>query len=269
MAKTDEPRGQGRRSRAGRQGDNDALTSKVDRVFAGLEQRYGHHRWHSSGAPLDELIGTVLSQNTSNVNTARSFRSLRDRFPTWQEVIDAPEDAIVDAIRSGGLAQIKAPRIQAILRSISEGRGRLSLDHLAGLPIHEAKVELMALKGVGPKTAACVLLFSLGRPVMPVDTHVHRVSGRIGLVPDRTSAEACEPLLEELLGDDRDRILTAHLNLISHGQQICRAARPRCPACPLTAECDYFQVVAQQGPQAAPDEVSGAVRHPHQGRMER
>ena len=218
--------------------------ARADRVFGILEERYGHHRWRSQGPPLDELIGTVLSQNTSNINTARSFRSLRERFPTWRAVMDAPEEDVIDAIRSGGLARIKGPRIQAILRSIAADRGRLSLDDLADRPVDDATQELTALRGVGPKTAACVLLFSLGRPAMPVDTHVHRVSRRIGLVPGRASAEATQPVLERLLGDDRDRILTAHLNLIAHGQQVCRAGRPRCEVCPLTADCDYFQVAA-------------------------
>jgi len=226
------------------------VREKTAGVLAVLEEQYGRHEWRTTGRPLDELIGTVLSQNTSNVNTARSFQSLRRRFPTWREVVDAPEEDVIDAIRTGGLARIKAPRIQAILRSILEQQGQLSIDYVADLPLVEAKRDLMALKGVGPKTAACVLLFSLGRPAMPVDTHVHRVSRRIGLVPERASAEAAEPILEELLEDDRDRILTAHLNLISHGQQICRSNRPRCEACRLTRECDYFQANAHRNDEA-------------------
>lgn len=224
--------------------------AKTARVLAILEEQYGCHEWRSTGPPLDELVGTVLSQNTSNVNTFRSFRSLRQRFPTWREVVDAPEEDVIDAIRSGDLARIKAPRIQAILRSILEQQGQLSINYVADLPFEEAKRDLMALKGVGPKTAACVLLFSLGRPAMPVDTHVHRVSRRIGLLPERASAEAAEPILEELLGDDRDRILTAHLNLISHGQRTCRSNRPRCGACPLTRECDYFHANAHRNDEA-------------------
>ncbi len=217
------------------------------RVFDLLDETYGRHRWRSHGTPLDELIGTVLSQNTSNVNTARSFRSLRAAFPTWEAVRTAPEEAVIEAIRSGGLARIKGPRIQAILSAIARAHGRLSLDHLADLPIDAAKAEMTALHGVGPKTAACVLLFSLGQPAMPVDTHVHRVSGRIGLVPPRTSAAACQPLLEDLLGRDRDRILNGHLNLIAHGQQVCRAQRPRCESCPLQSDCDYYRAVRVSG----------------------
>ncbi len=220
-------------------------------MFDALRETYGDHRWHTKGTPLDELIGTVLSQNTSNVNTARSSRSLRERFPTWEAVRDAPEEDIIDAIRSGGLARIKGPRIQAILRSISDRHGRLSLDHIEDMSVEEAKADLTSLHGVGPKTAACVLLFSLGRPAMPVDTHVHRVSGRIGLVPPKTSAEATEPLLEALLGPDRDRILTAHLNLIRHGQTICLAQRPRCSTCPVRSDCDYARANPVSG--SAPD----------------
>ena len=225
----------------------DGVRFKAAKVFDTLRETYGQHRWRSKGTPLDELIGTVLSQHTSNVNTARSFRSLRDRFPTWEAVRDAPEEDVIDAIRSGGLAKIKGPRIQAILQSISGQHETLSLDHIKDMSLGDAKADLTSLHGVGPKTAACVLLFSLGRPAMPVDTHVHRVSRRIGLVPPKTSAEATEPLLEELLGPHRDRILTAHLNLIQHGQTICLAQRPRCPSCPVQAECDYARTNSVTG----------------------
>jgi endonuclease-3 len=210
-------------------------------VFQRLRDVYGPHEWHSHGPPLDELIGTVLSQNTSDVNTARSFRSLRDRFPDWELVRLAPAEDVADAIRSGGLAQIKAPRIKGILDDIAERNGELSLDHLRDVDVPAATAELTALHGVGPKTAACVLLFSLGRPAMPVDTHVHRVSNRIGLVPPRTSAERTQPILESLLGKDRDVVLTAHINLIHHGRQICRAQRPRCGRCPVAPMCDYYR----------------------------
>lgn len=216
------------------------LARRSDDVFETLETTYGRHTWESHGAPLDELVGTVLSQNTSNVNTARSFRALRDRFPDWEAVIAAPTEDVEAAIRSGGLARIKAPRIQSILRSVLEREGSLSLDRLRAVALDQALTDLTAMKGVGPKTAACVMLFSLGRPAMPVDTHVHRLSLRIGLVPGKTSAERCQPALEALIGPDRDRILTAHLNLIRHGQRVCRARRPDCGACPLVADCDYF-----------------------------
>ena len=226
---------------ARRRGAEPATIPAADRlraakVFDTLEETYGRHRWRSKGTPLDELIGTVLSQHTSNINTARS---LRDRFSTWEEVRQAPESDVIDAIRSGGLAKIKGPRIQAILDSIEERHGELSLEHIDSMSMDEAKQDLTTLHGVGPKTAACVLLFSLGRPAMPVDTHVHRVSRRIGLVPPKTSAEATEPILEDILGEDRDRILTAHLNLIAHGQKVCQSQRPRCELCPLRDQCDY------------------------------
>ncbi len=225
---------------------SDSVRLKAAKVFDTLREAYGDHRWRSKGTPLDELIGTVLSQHTSNVNTARSFETLRKRFQTWEAARGAPEEEVIDAIRSGGLARIKGPRIQTILESISERHGRLSLDHIEGMSLEDAKRDLTSLHGVGPKTAACVLLFSLGRPAMPVDTHVHRVSRRIGLVPSKTSAEATEPLLEELLGPDRDRVLTAHLNLIRHGQTICVAQRPRCLSCSLQPECDYFKTSLAQ-----------------------
>lgn len=242
MATTEKKRTAGRRPGPGPGEAPEATRLKAAKVFDTLEDAYGRHRWRAKGTPLEELIGTVLSQHTSNVNTARSFRSLRERFPTWEAVREAPGDDVIDAIRSGGLARIKGPRIQAILDSIDERHGVLSLDHIESMSMDEAKQDLTTLHGVGPKTAACVLLFSLGRPAMPVDTHVHRVSRRIGLVPPKTTAGATEPILEDLLGDDRDRVLTAHLNLIAHGQKVCQSQRPRCEACPLRDECDYYRL---------------------------
>lgn len=208
-------------------------------VLATLEETYGSHTWKSHGPPLDELIGTILSQNTSNTNTARSFRSLRESFDDWEDVRTAPVGAVADAIRSGGLAQIKAPRIQSVLDAILERNGSLSLDHLRDMPVPEATAEMTAMRGVGPKTAACVLLFSLGQPAMPVDTHVHRLSLRTGMVPPKTTPERCQRVLEDVIGPDRDRILTAHLNLIRHGQRVCRAQHPACGECPVRDRCDY------------------------------
>ncbi len=251
MATTENKRTPIRRRGPGPAEMPEATRLKSAKVFDALEDTYGRHRWRSKGTPLDELIGTVLSQHTSNVNTARSFRSLRDRFPTWEAVREAPGDEVIDAIRSGGLARIKGPRIQAILDSIATRHGELSLDYIESMSMDEAKRDLTTLHGVGPKTAACVLLFSLGRPAMPVDTHVHRVSRRIGLVPTKTSAEATEPILEDLLGKDRDRVLTAHLNLIAHGQKVCQSRRPRCEVCLLQDECEYYRL--DDGSGGSPD----------------
>jgi endonuclease-3 len=217
-----------------------STANEIEEVERRLDATYGPRRWQSSGPPLDELIATVLSQNTSDVNMERAFASLRSRLRTWEEVRLAPTAAVADAIRSGGLAEIKAPRIQRILDAIHAERGRLDLDHLQEMPLPEARRWLLALDGVGPKTAACVLLFSLGRPALPVDTHVHRVALRLGLIPPKASAESAHDLLQDLLGDDRDRVYAFHVEAIAHGRQVCTARRPRCERCPLTDCCDYF-----------------------------
>lgn len=218
-----------------------------------LRDAYGQHHWRRDrvrGSALDELIGTVLSQNTSDVNTARSFRSLRARFPTWEDVRTAPTDQVIDAIRSGGLARIKAPRIQDILDQVLDKEGSLSLDRLADVPSDQANAELTALSGVGPKTAACVLMFNLGRPVMPVDTHVHRVSQRLGLVNEGASERATQARLEQLCGAATDDVLTLHLNLIHHGRTTCTSRTPHCERCPLTGHCRYYQQLENRQPHA-------------------
>ena len=216
--------------------------------FAAVERRlaatYGPRPWHAHHDPLAELIATVLSQHTSDVNTERAFRSLTTRFASWDDVLTAPTPAVADAIRSGGLAAIKAPRIQAILAAIAKERGSLNLDHLDARSLPEARRWLLSLPGVGPKTAACVLLFAQGRPALPVDTHVHRVAGRLGLLPTGASAAAAHDLLEPRLGGDRDRVYAFHLTMIAHGRAVCTARRPFCDRCLLTECCDYFALAA-------------------------
>ncbi|HLH24759.1 MAG TPA: endonuclease III [Chloroflexota bacterium] len=187
--------------------------------------------------PLSELIAVVLSQHTSDVNSERAFESLRARFADWESVRQAPTAAVADAIRSGGLAVIKAARIQRILTQVLEARGELSLDFLDALSLDEARAFLRGLDGVGPKSAACVLLFSLDKPAMPVDTHVHRVAGRLGLIPPGTSAEAAHEQLERLVPPEE--VYRFHVNLIWHGRRICKAPRPRCALCPVNALCPY------------------------------
>jgi endonuclease-3 len=202
-----------------------------------LADIYGRPAWSSYGTPLDELIGTVLSQHTTDSNTARSFASMRARFPTWRAVAAAPVAAVADAIRCGGLANVKAPRIQRILHAVPIVDGDHSLDLLRELPIDQARDWLVALPGVGPKTAACVLLFSLGLPAMPVDTHVHRLSRRLGLIAPEVSAEAAHALLDAMIGSDRDTTYALHLNLIHHGRRICTARNPACERCVLASVC--------------------------------
>jgi endonuclease III len=188
---------------------------------------------------LDELVLTILSQNTSDLNCERAYARMRERFPTWAEVRDAPEADLVEALRPGGLAAQKAPRIQAVLR----GLDALDLEWLGGMPVAEAMEWLVALPGVGPKTASCVLLFSLGAPVMPVDTHIHRIAGRVGLIPAGTSADAAHPILTAMTPPRR--MLEAHLLLIEHGRSTCTARRPRCEECVLLDLCDYGRSAAR------------------------
>jgi endonuclease III len=187
--------------------------------------------------PLSELIAVVLSQHTSDVNSERAFNSLRARYPDWESVRRAPTPDVADAIRSGGLAVIKAARIQRILDQILEARGALSLDFLDALSLDAARAFLRGLDGVGPKSAACVLLFSLDKPAMPVDTHVHRVAGRLGLIPRGTSAEAAHEQLERMVPPEE--VYRFHVNLIWHGRKICKASRPRCAVCPVNGLCPY------------------------------
>jgi len=204
-------------------------------VMARLRACYGTPEPRRSDGPLAELIQTILSQNTSDVNTERAFASLSARFGSWDAILAAPTPAVADAIRSGGLAEIKAPRIKGVLAAIVADRGELSLDFLAELPLEEARSYLTSLGGVGPKTAACVLLFALGMPALPVDTHVHRVSKRLGLIGPKIGAEAAHRLLEGMIPPDQ--MFDAHMLLIRHGRVLCKALRPRCDACPLTNAC--------------------------------
>ncbi|MBN1147719.1 MAG: endonuclease III [Anaerolineales bacterium] len=199
---------------------------------------YGYPQWRERLPPLDELISTILSQNTNDVNRDRAFEALRQRFPTWEAVRDADEKELVDAIRTAGLANQKGPRIQNVLREITRQCAGLSLDFLETLPVEEARDWLMSFKGVGPKTAAIVLLFSLDKPAFPVDTHIQRVSGRLGLRPKEMNAEQAHQRLEGLF--PASAYYPAHLNLIRLGREICHARRPECPACPLMDVCSDY-----------------------------
>ncbi len=187
--------------------------------------------------PVDELVSTILSQNTNDLNRDRAFKALRAALPSWEAVRDAPPAAIVEAIRPAGLANQKGPRIQAVLQAITRERGRLDLRFLRRLPPDEALAWLMRFKGVGNKTASIVLLFSLGMPAFPVDTHIYRVSGRLGLRPPRASLQQAHDLLARTFPPET--YYAAHLNLIRHGREVCRARNPACPACVLRRLCPY------------------------------
>ena len=216
--------------------DRPTRASEVHRRLLAL---YGHHPSPVVPPdPLDSLVETILSQNTSDANSSRAFADLRRAFPDWRDVVVAPVTDVEAAIRTGGLARVKAPRIQALLSRLIERHGDPSLGYLRELDTPAARRELEAITGVGPKTAGCVLLFALGRPVIPVDTHVHRVARRIGLAPADATPEEAETALEAIFAPDWSR--DVHINLITHGRRICVARRPRCEICPLSDICDYF-----------------------------
>ena len=211
--------------------------SKVARICDALDDRYGKKQWADRGPVLDELIRTVLSQNTTAGNCAEAFKKLRQRFPAWEDARDARWQEIAQAIRSGGLANRKAPRIRAILSEIDERGGVLDLEWIADLADSEALDYLMAFEGVGRKTAACVLMFALGRSVLPVDTHVHRVATCLGLI-GKVDADKAHDLLQQLVPPER--VYSFHVNTVLHGRQICRARRPQCDRCAIRRNCDYF-----------------------------
>lgn len=214
--------------------------AKLDAVYHRLVEMYGIPEWNPDGDALGGLIGTILSQNTSDVNSNRAYEQLIAAFPGWEAVRDAPTEAVADAIRSGGLANLKAARIQQVLRVLTErlGSGKLSLDLLKDMPLDDALAYLRSLPGVGPKTAAAVLLFNLGRPAFPVDTHVWRVTRRLGLIGPRVSPEEAHVVLGRAIPPEWR--YTMHVNLIRHGRQICHAQRPVHDRCDLRDVCDYY-----------------------------
>ena len=210
-------------------------------ILRRLRRAYGDPPPARRLAPLDELILTVLSQNTNDVNRDRAYADLRTKFPTWDDVADAPLPAIARAIRHGGLGPTKSVRLREILRTLRD-RG-IPLDQRAFARMRSTALWdlLVGLKGVGPKTAACVLLFSLGRPYFPVDTHVHRVSRRLGLVPDDADAVRAQQLIQEAVPPAD--VYDLHMLLIRHGREVCIARRPLCSRCPVNDVCPRIGVV--------------------------
>jgi endonuclease-3 len=200
-----------------------------------LRKEYGPRRWQPGQDPMSSLIATVLSQNTSDVNSHRAFAALVTGFGSWESVAAADVSELARTIRAGGLADIKAARIKLILRRIAEAQGSLDLSFLNELGLAEAKAWLRGLPGVGPKTAGCVLLFSLGRPAMPVDTHVYRVAKRLGLIDARVSVGKAHEILESLVPPKN--VYELHMLMVEHGRRTCKAQRPRCTACTLRGIC--------------------------------
>ncbi len=214
-----------------------ALAKRAVKIHERLLEFYGEPTWRNPLPAIDELVSTILSQNTNDINRDRAFNALRARFSTWEQVRDANVRDIVEAILPSGLANQKGPRIQQVLRSITEERGSLDLSFLKDLSVDEARNWLTRFNGVGPKTAAIVLCFSLDMPAFPVDTHVYRVTGRIGLRPEKMTVEQAHPHLESLFPPET--YYAAHLNIIRLGREICQARRPRCEECPIRLLCDY------------------------------
>ena len=200
-----------------------------------LGEEYGPMEWQPRYDPASELVYTILSQHTSDVNSERAFRALMATFGSLEAIAAADVADIEDAIRSGGLARTKAPRIKAILNEVMRKVGSYDLSFLAEMPLEEAKAWLKELDGVGPKTAAIILCFSLGLPAMPVDTHIYRVSKRLGFIGPKVSAEQAHDILEPMV--EPEDVFAFHLYLINHGRQVCKARRPRCADCVLAWGC--------------------------------
>ena len=213
------------------------LKIRALKIHNTLLQAFGEPIWRNPLPAIDELVSTILSQNTNDVNRDRGFIALRAKLPTWESVRDADAEDVIAAIRPAGLANQKGPRIQQVLRAITEERGSLDLNFLAGLPVEEARAWLTKFNGVGPKTAAIVLCFSLNMPAFPVDTHIYRVSGRTGLRPEKMTVEQAHPHLESVFPPET--YYAAHLNLIRLGREICGARKPNCPKCPIIKLCEY------------------------------
>lgn len=205
-----------------------------------LLEVYGEPKWTRLDG-VSELVSTILSQNTNDGNRDLAYARLRAQLPTWEAVRDAPTEAVIDAIKPAGLANQKGPRIQAALRRITEERGGLNIDFLSKMPVGEARRWLLSINGIGPKTAAIVLLFCYDMPAFPVDTHVHRVTGRLGLRDAKMTADQTHDLMDEICPTGAQ--LTFHINLIRHGREMCHARKPECERCPLQGECVYFQAV--------------------------
>jgi endonuclease III len=216
------------------------------RVYNLLIESYDEPRNEPDYDPLGGLIGTILSQHTSDINSERAYQQLVEAFPTWEVVRDAPTYEVAEAIRCGGLANIKAPRIQDVLHTLTEQKEAEGFSgplaqylsaKLAALSPEEGWRYLRTLPGVGPKTAACVLMFNLNEPVMPVDTHVHRVSKRLGLIGPKVSADQAHEIFARLT--PLEWVYPLHVNLIRHGRRICHAQKPECDNCPLYSECAF------------------------------
>jgi len=216
----------------------DARKAKYAPIAASLTEVYGRLDWSRNQDGMDELISCILSQSTNDANRDRAFARLKERFPNWDAVRFADLDDLIEAVRPAGLANQKAPRIQDALAVIYEKVGDYSIDFLNDLSLDQAKAWLVSLKGIGPKTAAIVLCFAYGRPAFPVDTHIFRVSKRIGFLPEKISANDAHPVMEAIAPPDD--YYQFHIQLIQHGRDTCHARKPACERCSICDHCDYF-----------------------------
>jgi endonuclease-3 len=230
----------------------DPLRAKARAVMALLRQEYGEPNWPVLD-PVPSLVEILLSHRTTDPVAWTAFNELLRRFPTWDALRDAPVEEITEAIAGTTWPEQKAPRIKAVLQRIKEERGSLNLDFLYDMPLEEANAWLQSLPGVGPKSAACVLLFACRRPVLPVDTHLHRVSIRLGLIGEKIKADDAHQILQSLLPDPSDEldVLAFHRNMLLHGQRICVWRDPKCAQCVVRDWCDYFATHPEKQAEAA------------------
>lgn len=216
-------------------------TDKINIALQRMEAQLGRQTRFSEKVPLDQLIATVLSQRTTYANERQAFETMWKRFGSWDNILTAPLPDLTEAIATSNYAEVKAPRIQLVLQQIKAERGNFELDFLGDLPVSEAMEWLMALPGVGHKTATFVLLFTFRKPVLPVDTHVHRVSQRLGIITSKTNEAKAHSVLLSLLPADAAELLNFHKLFFKHGQRICTWSYPKCKQCYLTDICDYYQ----------------------------
>ncbi|MSQ09680.1 MAG: endonuclease III [Dehalococcoidia bacterium] len=231
----------------------------IPELLPEFEAFYGPRAWYSRNEPMRELAITILAQHTSDTNAERAFGLLWARYGDWQAIADAPVEDIVETIRTGGLAQQKGPRIKGVLQEIHRRLGSYDLWPLKERGFDGALEFLTTLNGIGPKTARCVLVFSLGIPAIPVDTHVHRVALRLGLLPPKMAADPAHPVIERMVPlEDRYRF---HVYLIEHGRGVCRAISPRCGECPLHERCPHYASLLKAKPQQPRSKAkAGATR---------
>lgn len=217
----------------------EARREKYPEVAQIVAERYGRQKWRKRGSALDSLIGTILSQNTTDTNSGRAFENLKITYSSYDEVMDVPEEELIEVIRVAGLANQKAPRIQRSLRKVYEERGEFDLEFLGDMSADEARDWLTSIKGVGLKTASIVVCFGFDGKAFPVDTHVNRVSQRIGFTPPSTTPDKAHYIMEEIV-PPKD-YFAFHIQLIQHGRVLCKARNPKCDQCPLTHLCDDYQ----------------------------